>query len=72
MHAQTKLCKNTSQNNKQQQERSRGCENKSNQPTPCNKPLYAQTRGCNNMSQNNKQQQERSQGCKNKSNQPTP
>ncbi len=72
MHAWTNLCESMSQNNEQQQERSRGCENNSNQPTPWDEPLYAQTRGCENMSQNNEQQQERSQGCKNKGNQPPP
>jgi hypothetical protein len=34
MHAQTKLRENMSQNNEQQQERSWGSENMSNQPTP--------------------------------------
>jgi hypothetical protein len=34
VHAQTKLCKNMSQNNEQQQERCQACKNKSNQPTP--------------------------------------
>jgi len=33
-------------------------ENKSNQPTPWDEPLYAQTSGCENTSQNNAQQQE--------------
>ena len=47
-----------SQNNEQQQERCQACENKNNQPTPWDKPLYAQTRGCENTSQNNAQQQE--------------
>jgi hypothetical protein len=60
------------QSNGQQQERSRECENKSNQPTPWDEPLQETSQGCKNTGQNNEQQQERSRECKNKSNQPTP
>ena len=39
----------------QQQEMSRECENKSNQPTPCHEPLQEMSRECENMRQNNEQ-----------------
>ena len=54
MHAQTKLCKNMSQNNEQHQERCQACENKSNQLTPWDEPLQETTQRCEDTSHYNK------------------
>ncbi len=48
-----------SQNNEQQQERSRGCENTSQN----NGQQQERCQACKNTSQNNEQQQEMSQAC---------
>ena len=61
VHAQTKLCKNMSQNNEQQQERCQACENKRQN----NEQQQERCQVCENKKQNNEEQQEICQVCEN-------